>query len=81
VRSMKNDSQRRLFAPRGLPRAVFGRYEHFLHESCRRAYLAGFFGSFFGAFLCGSGGVLSILRSTSSGRGVVGLGSCFMVGV
>lgn len=44
------------------------------------AYLARFFGSFFVAFLWGSGGVLSILRSTSSGR-VTGLGSCFMAEV
>jgi hypothetical protein len=38
-----------------------------------RRYLARFFGFFFGAALpCGFGGVLSILRSTSSG-----LGLCF----
>jgi hypothetical protein len=42
------------------------------------AYFAGFFDSFFG--LCGDGGVLSILRSTSSGRGI-GLGFCAMAGV
>lgn len=41
-----------------------------------RRYLARFFGFFFGAFPCGFGGVLSILRSTSSGLGF-GLGlSC-----
>jgi hypothetical protein len=33
------------------------------------AYLARFFGFFFGALPCGLGGVLSILRSTSSGFG------------
>jgi hypothetical protein len=37
-------------------------------------YLPSFLGSFLGAFLCGSGGVLSILRSTSSGFG----GFCFL---
>jgi hypothetical protein len=42
------------------------------------AYLAGFFGFFFSAFLCGSGGVLSIRRSTSSALDI-GL-SCFMAG-
>lgn len=34
-----------------------------------RRYLARFFGFFFGALPCGFGGVLSILRSTSSGFG------------
>lgn len=33
------------------------------------AYLAGFAGGFCAAFLCGSGGVESIRRSTSSGDG------------
>jgi hypothetical protein len=44
------------------------------------AYFAGFFGVFFAAGLCGAGGVLSILRSTSSGRGIGG-GFCAMAGV
>ncbi|HZT04353.1 MAG TPA: hypothetical protein VFA39_19050 [Steroidobacteraceae bacterium] len=46
------------------------------------AYFARFFGFFFGAALpCGFGGVLSILRSTSSGFGL-GLGfSSVMAGV
>lgn len=39
-----------------------------------RRYLARFFGFFFGALPCGFGGVLSILRSTSSGFGL-GFGS------
>lgn len=38
-------------------------------ESGARRYLARFFGFFFGALPCGFGGVLSILRSTSSGFG------------
>lgn len=33
------------------------------------AYLAGFLSFFFSAFLCGSGGVASIRRRTSSGFG------------
>ena len=46
------------------------------------AYLAGFLAFFFAAFSCGFGGVLSILRSTSSGFGSGGSGrSCFMAGV
>jgi hypothetical protein len=47
-------------------------------ESGARRYLARFFGFFFGAFPCGFGGVLSILRSTSSGL-MGGLG--FSVGM
>jgi hypothetical protein len=46
----------------------------------KAAYLPGFFGAFLCAGLCGAGGVLSILRSTSSGRGI-GLGSCAIAGV
>ena len=38
-------------------------------ESGARRYLARFFGFLFGALPCGFGGVLSILRSTSSGLG------------
>ena len=48
-------------------------------ESGARRYLARFFGFFFGALPCGFGGVLSILRSTSSGFGLGG--SCVMGGV
>jgi hypothetical protein len=39
-------------------------------ESWARRYLARFFGFFFAALPRGFGGVLSILRSTSSGLGV-----------
>lgn len=46
-----------------------------------RPYLARFFGFFFGALPCGFGGVLSILRSTSSGLGSGLGGSCGMAGV
>jgi hypothetical protein len=51
-------------------------------ESGARRYLARFFGFFFGSALpCGFGGVLSILRSTSSGL-CGGLGfSSVMAGV
>jgi hypothetical protein len=45
------------------------------------AYLAGFLGFFWAAFLCGSGGVLSILRSTSSGRGIGLASGFFMAGL
>ena len=41
------------------------------------AYLAGFLGFFFSAFLCGSGGVASIRRNTSSALG----GFCFLSGL
>ena len=48
-------------------------------ETGARCYLARFFGFFLAALPCGFGGVLSILRSTSSG---FGLGfSSVMVGV
>lgn len=52
-----------------------------LETAARRRYLARFFGFFFGVLPCGFGGVLSILRSTSSGFGF-GLGfSSVMAGV
>lgn len=44
-------------------------------NSKKPAYLASFCGVFLGAGLCGAGGVLIILRSTSSGRGI-GVGFC-----
>jgi len=44
------------------------------------AYFTGFLEAFLAAGLCGAGGVLSILRSTSSGRGI-GVGFCAMAGV
>lgn len=47
-------------------------------ETGARRYLARFFGFFCGALPCGFGGVLSILRSTSSGFWV-GLGSCLLM--
>lgn len=48
-------------------------------ESGARRYLARFFGFFFGAFPCGFGGVLSILRSTAS-IDVSGLGLSAFIG-
>jgi len=53
-------------------------------ESEKPAYFAGFFGFFFadGDFLCGSGGMASIRRRTSSIAGGSRLGfSSFMAGV
>jgi hypothetical protein len=51
-----------------------------VHFGMPRPHFDVFFGAFFTGALCGVGGVLSILRSTSSGRGI-GLGFCFMAGV
>lgn len=47
-------------------------------KSGARRYLARFFGFFFGALPCGFGGVLSILRSTSSGVNS-GISACFRI--
>ena len=47
-------------------------------ESGARRYFVRFFGFFFGALPCGFGGVLSILRSTSSGV-TGGISACFRV--
>jgi hypothetical protein len=53
-----------------------------VHFGMRTLYFASLLDFFFGAFLCGFGGVASIRRSTSSSVGDVGLGiGCFMAGV
>lgn len=46
----------------------------------RSGYLARLFGFFLADFLCGSGGVASMRRNTSSGFGI-GLVFCVMAGV